>query len=116
MCNLVDVGTGVPSGTDMSQDIDDTISRIDEILANPGDLKVITPNIPVQIVIEDDGDPIWDTLLTQVSETAVWANLLDRDEKTKVEELSQRFLTCLNILKNRFAETHSNADSNGEID
>ena len=45
VCNLVDRGTGVEN-IDMAKDIDDINARIDELVENPGNLKIITPTPP----------------------------------------------------------------------
>ena len=114
VCSLVDIGTGVEGDTDMAQEIDDFNSRIDEIMQNPGDLKIIipTPIVAPEIHAEDDPDPIWDTLLTQVTDAASWSENLQEDQKDKLLELSNRFLSCMEILKNRFTSSVTNSNNN----
>ena len=107
VCNLIDIGTGVEIDIDMANDIDDINARINELAENPGDLKIITPTPPVEIHIEDDNDPIWDTLATKLTEIPPWVSHLQREEKDKVIELSNKFLTCLDILKDRFMASHT---------
>ena len=50
ICSLVDIGTGVEGDTDMAQEIYDINSKINEIVLNPGDLKII---IPTPIVAQE---------------------------------------------------------------
>ena len=114
VCSLVDIGTGVEGDTDMAQEIDDFNSRIDGIMQNPSDLKIImpTPIVAPEIHAEDDPDPIWDTLLTQVTDAASWSENLQEDQKDKLRELSNRFLSCMEILKNRFTSSATNSNNN----
>ena len=91
VCNLVSVGTGCPSGTNMENDITDTLS-------NPGSLKQIAPTPLAQI----DKEQAWETSKSKVANLFTWVTSAPVATQQKILELTEKYLYCIEKLEAKY--------------